>query len=125
MQHRASVLYLLNFSILLTHQIDSAYWHEWTLFHLPGGIQEFLLLNFLLALLFLYGFSEIVCGTRRGNFLALCLATAGIGAFLIHGYFLFHGAKEFSTPVSILLILATGIVSVVQAFYTIREIKKH
>jgi uncharacterized protein DUF6713 len=32
-------LFLLNSTVLLTHQIDAAYWHEWNLFLLPGGNQ--------------------------------------------------------------------------------------
>ena len=33
-------LYLVNASLLVTHEIDSAYWNEWELLHLPGGIQH-------------------------------------------------------------------------------------
>lgn len=35
-------LYLLNFALLFTHEIDSAYWKEWDLFGIPGGIKSFL-----------------------------------------------------------------------------------
>ena len=38
-------LYLLNAAVLITHEIDSAYWHEWDLFGIPGGIQFFLVLK--------------------------------------------------------------------------------
>jgi hypothetical protein len=40
-------VYLPNFALLVTHQIDSAYWRECELFHLPGGVQLNLVLNFL------------------------------------------------------------------------------
>ncbi len=36
-------LYLLNFALLFTHKIDSAFWKEWELFGIPGGIRECLL----------------------------------------------------------------------------------
>jgi hypothetical protein len=29
---------VLNLTLLITHQIDAAYWHEWEMFALPGGI---------------------------------------------------------------------------------------
>jgi hypothetical protein len=34
-------LFFANAVVLLTHQIDAAFWHEWVLFGLPGGIQFF------------------------------------------------------------------------------------
>jgi hypothetical protein len=36
--------YLTNATLLCVHEIDSAYWHEWSLFGIPGGIQLFLTL---------------------------------------------------------------------------------
>ena len=27
------------------HQVDAAYWREWSMFYLPGGIQGYLLLK--------------------------------------------------------------------------------
>ena len=51
-------LYLLNCALLFSHEIDSAYWQEWDLFGLPGGIQLFLVLNLLLLVVALYGFKR-------------------------------------------------------------------
>jgi len=31
-------LYLANAVLLINHEIDSAYWKEWELFKLPGGM---------------------------------------------------------------------------------------
>ena len=38
--HGALPCTFLNFALLVTHQIDSAYWKEWELFHLPGGAAQ-------------------------------------------------------------------------------------
>ena len=54
-QKLAVKLYLTNLALLATHEIDSAYWHEWNLFNLPGEIDLFLVLNFIV--LFVYCFS--------------------------------------------------------------------
>jgi hypothetical protein len=43
---RLAKLYMLNLALLATHEIDSAYWHEWEMFHLPGGVQGFLAAGF-------------------------------------------------------------------------------
>jgi len=39
-------LYLINAILLINHEIDSAFWKEWELFKLPGGIGGFLILHF-------------------------------------------------------------------------------
>ncbi len=71
-------LYLLNFALLFTHEIDSAYWKEWELFGIPGGIQVFLVLNLLLLLVALTGFRQVLLGERYGALFSLFLAASGI-----------------------------------------------
>lgn len=39
-------LYLANAILLICHEMDSAYWKEWELFRLPGGITLFLIIHF-------------------------------------------------------------------------------
>src|SRR5512146_2873166 len=48
-ERRLEALYASAFLLLIVHEIDSAYWHEWNLFGIPGGIQAFLLANVLLV----------------------------------------------------------------------------
>jgi len=118
------LLYLLNASLLLTHEIDSAYWQEWNLFGLPGGIQFFLVLNFLLVAVAFYGFSEVIKGTRAGAICSLILAAAGLFAFSIHTYFLLTGHPEFRLPASLIILAATLLVSVAQAILVISVLRK-
>ncbi len=113
-------LYLLNGAILLTHEIDSAYWKEWDLFGLGGGIQAFLAINFLMALAMLVGLEQLVRGTRAGHVFSLLLAASGILAVLVHGYFLVRGHPEFDLPASKMLLGATLIVSPAQAWQAYR-----
>jgi hypothetical protein len=61
-----SWLYAVNAVLLIVHEIDSAYWKEWELFHLPGGISGFLALHIPLILVVFYGFSRVVLETRGG-----------------------------------------------------------
>ena len=42
----ATQLYVGNIALLTTHQADAAYWHEWDVFGVPGGISFFLAFNF-------------------------------------------------------------------------------
>jgi hypothetical protein len=71
-------LYLLNGTLLLTHEIDSAYWKEWELFGIGGGIQLFLAINFLMALAVLVGLQKLLQGNRAGHVFSLGLAASGI-----------------------------------------------
>jgi len=116
------VLYLLNFSLLFTHEIDSAFWREWELFGLPGGIQVFLLLNFLLLLLALYGFRRLLQGAKSGYGFSLVLAGAGLFAFFIHSYFILKGHEEFTLPASLILLMLILIASLVQAIFALRAL---
>ncbi len=108
-------LYLLNLALLFTHEIDSAYWREWILFRIPGGIQVFLVFNFLLLLAALYGFQEAERGSRAGRIFSVVLACAGSFAFTIHTYFIHSGHAEFTLPASRILLWLILAVSLAQA----------
>ena len=114
-------LYLLNFALLFSHEIDSAFWKEWDLFGIPGGIQVFLLLNFLLLLVALFGFRRVLQGAKSGKWFSLLLAGAGIFAFSIHSYFILAGRPEFTLPASVALLALILITSLVQGLLTLKE----
>lgn len=116
-------LYLLNFALLFTHEIDSAFWKEWELFGIPGGIQMFLVLNILLLLVALIGFREVLQGGRYGSAFSLFLAASGAFAFSIHSYFILNGRSEFTLPVSMTLLFLILIVSLVQGFIVLNDMR--
>jgi hypothetical protein len=108
------LLYLANASVLITHEIESAYWREWELLHLPGEVQLFLFLNLGLVLLVLVGFRALVRGQRGGLWFSLGLAGAGVLAFSIHGFFLARGHPEFRLPTSYAILGVSFALSLVQ-----------
>jgi len=114
-------LYLLNFALLFTHEIDSAFWKEWELFGIPGGIQVFLVLNFLLLLVALIGFRQVLLGEKYGTAFSLMLAASGVFAFSIHSYFILNGRTEFTQPASLALLVIILIVSLVQGFVALSK----
>ena len=114
-QRALSWLYLLNASVLITHEIDSAYWEEWTLFGIPGGIQLFLVLNFPIVVLVLYGQQALVRGKLAGIALSWVLVAGGLSAAGIHSYFIFSGDLSFRQPASVFLLVATFVLSLLQA----------
>ena len=114
MKNYLSKLYIVNFALLITHEIDSAFWHEWNLFGIPGGIQVFLILSFILIIVFLIGIEKVVKGERGANTFSYLLAACGIFAFTIHTLFIILGKPEFRLPVSIAILVLILILSVVQ-----------
>ena len=114
-------LYLLNSALLLTHEVDSAYWKEWELFHLPGGIQLFDLLNFALILVVLVGFKLVLLRKKSGYFFSLLISLSGIAAFVIHGTFMLFGFSQFLLPVSLLILVSWLVVSIAQLIFTLKN----
>ena len=111
-------LYIINSVLLIVHEIDSAYWQEWKLFKLPGGIGFFLVLHLPLVFLILWGLVQLQQYTPAGYAMSMILAAAGIFAFTIHMVFMAKGNREFKTPLSIILLIATLVVSIIQAWVT-------
>ena len=107
-------LYLVNTVVLILHEIDSAYWQEWKLFHLLGDEPGFLLVHIPILALVLFGLVLIERGLLGGLILSLVLCCGGIFAFSIH-YFLMHrGCQEFKTPISQGILWVTMMLSLMQ-----------
>jgi len=112
-------LYVANAVLLITHEIDSAYWKEWELFRLPGGIAGFLLLHVPLLFVILWGLILVLRQSWWGLIVSLVLSLGGILAFGIHFYFLKQGRPEFDTAISKSILVGTLAVSITQAAVTL------
>jgi len=121
MKNYLTKLYVINFALLITHEIDSAFWHEWDLFGIPGGIQVFLILNLVLIAVFLFGLEKVINWERGAKIYSYLLAASGILALAIHTLFIVLGNPEFRLPVSIIILLLILIVSVVQIIAVYRS----
>ncbi len=93
-------LYVAELTLLIIHEMDSTYWKEWDLFHLPGGQAGFLLMHLPLWPLAIYGAIEVWSSAPAGVVFALVIAAAGLAGFGLHTYFLRTGHPEFNTPIS-------------------------
>ena len=75
-------LYVANLSLLATHQADAAYWHEWDVFGVPGGLPFFLLFNVAAVALLATGLVRVAEGAPAARgFAWLC---AGVGCSPAH-----------------------------------------
>ena len=113
-------LYWINAALLLTHEIDSAYWHEWKLFGVPGDIEGFLLFNFVLIVIVLHGFRQLLLEAPSGRWYAVLLGGGGVFAFTVHLTFIALGRSEFATLASVALLVCTGVASLVQIVLAVR-----
>jgi hypothetical protein len=107
-------LFSANSIVLLSHQIDAAYWREWTPFGIPGGIQVFVLLNIPIIALILFGQRALAFGRESGSAISWALAASGVFAVAFHGFHLLRGDDAFRTPVSLALLFATLVLSLAQ-----------
>ncbi|MCG8393783.1 MAG: hypothetical protein MI745_11935 [Pseudomonadales bacterium] len=107
-------LFLLNSTVLFTHQIDAAYWHEWEMFHLPGGNQLNLLLNLPIIGVVLLAFYQVATQSPKQRLAHQFLAFLGLLTVIIHSGFFLAGHEAFLQPVSLLLLAATLILSLWQ-----------
>ena len=112
-------LYLANTLVLIVHEIDSAFWKEWRLFHLPGGEAGFLLLHFPLLLPVLVGLVLVERGASSGLILSFLLCGGGLFAFSIHTFFIRRGHPQFKTSSSQAILWATLLLSLAQLSMTI------
>jgi hypothetical protein len=111
---------VLNLALIITHQIDAAYWHEWEMFALPGGIQFFNFLNFFIFLFLVSCFIPVTQRKRFGFAYSIVIAAMCSLALPIHTGFAIAGFTQFHLPSSIIVIVLTFLVSIVQIFFTFR-----
>ena len=89
---------------LILHQVDAAYWREWEMFHVPGGIQGFLVFNLAAVAVVLVGYRHVLLETRLAPRYAAVCAALGAGTFLIHAGFALAGLEQFHLPLSIAIL---------------------
>jgi len=100
-------LYLIDATLLITHEIDSAYWKEWELFRLPGGATFFMILHLPLVFLALFGAALIARHSPTGVIFALVVSAGGAAAFVIHTVFILLGHRQFRTLISLAILAGT------------------
>ena len=116
------LIYFANAILLILHEIDSAYWKEWKLFGLKGGMNGFLVFNLIAVIPLLYGLVEVSHETWTGFVISLLVALVGLFTFGIHMYYLKKGRKEFDVLSSKLILLSILIVSAAQVWFSIQNL---
>ncbi|MCG6880124.1 MAG: hypothetical protein LJE96_13380 [Deltaproteobacteria bacterium] len=94
-----TVGYILNATLLILHEIESAYEKEWDILKLPGNVTGFLLLHIPIIFLIFYGLIEIEKGSTTGMVLGVVLGIAGIIPFMVHKLII-KTPDQFNLPIS-------------------------
>lgn len=82
-----TMIYILNATLLLLHEIESAYEKEWEILGLPGRISGFLLLHVPIIVVIFLGLIEIEKLSALGLILGILFGIGGIVPFLVHKLF--------------------------------------
>lgn len=112
------IFYLSNITLLLVHEIESAFEKEWEILHLPGNITGFLIIHIPIILLFLYGALQIEKGTQIGLILGLILGIGGLVPFVVHKI-LFRRKEHFNRLISDIIIYLNVIMGIGTALLAI------
>jgi len=105
------ILYILNATLLLLHEIESAYEKEWEILKLPGKITGFLLMHIPIILLLFWGLLEIYKQTTIGMVIGIITGIGGLIPFVVHKL-LVKSDRHFNQLISNIIIflnIITGI----------------
>jgi hypothetical protein len=98
------VVYILNLMLLVLHEIESAYFKEWEILKLPGGITGFLLLHLPILAVFFYGLASIALASDLGLVIGIVAGAGGLLPILVHKV-LVRRKNAFHLPISIIVMV--------------------
>lgn len=110
--------FIANASLLILHELDSAFEREWEILRLPGGISGFLLLHIPILLFLFYGTILLERGSTAGVPLSIFAGIGGTVPLLVHKV-LVKRSDRFNRLGSSVLLFAncgTGVLLVVLGF---------
>lgn len=79
-----TVLYIINATLLLLHEIESGFEKEWEILKLPVKITGFLLIHIPIIFFLFYGALEIDRQTMLGLILGIITGIGGLIPFVVH-----------------------------------------
>ena len=114
-----TLLYIVNGTLLLLHEIESAYEKEWEIFRLPGKITGFLLLHIPIIILLFYGLIEIEKSSTIGLIFGIIFGIGGVIPSIVHKLF-FKTHDQFNLLISNAIIYLNILSGISLLFLSIR-----
>lgn len=116
------LLFIVNATLLILHEIESGYEKEWLILRLPFKLTGFLIAHIPVIIVMFYGAIEIYKDSKIGYILGAILGLAGTLPFFIHKIFIYR--KDcFNQVISRLIILLNFIVGIIIIGFSIYFIK--
>ena len=109
------LFYILNATLLLLHEIESAYEKEWEILKLPGKITGFLFLHVPIIFLLFWGLVEIFNQSTLGLIIGITSGLGGPIPFIVHKL-LMKKVGHFDKPISNVIMtlnILTGIITII------------
>ena len=78
------ILYIINVTLIILHEIESGYEKEWELLKIPGKLTGFLLLHIPIVFMFFYGFYCIIIYPQSKGILSIVVGIIGFIPFIVH-----------------------------------------
>ena len=103
-----TMIYILNATFILLHEIEAAYEKEWQILKLPGKITGFLLMHIPIILILFFGAIEISNSSKTGYILGIVTGIGGILPFAIHKIII-KKKESFNRPISLIIIYSNFI----------------
>lgn len=95
--------YILNATLILLHEIESAYEKEWEILKLPGRITGFILMHIPIILILFFGLLALERLSFLGYFIGIMSGVGGLIPFLVHKV-LVRKNEHFKSGISNILI---------------------
>lgn len=111
-----TVLFIVNASLLLLHEIESAYEKEWEILKLPGRVTGFLILHIPIILLMFYGVIEIERLSIVGKIIGIIFGVGGIVPLFVHKVLVYRKEK-FNLVISNIIIYSNAVIGVCTLIY--------
>ena len=115
-----TMLYVVNATLLLLHEIESAYEKEWEILKLPGKITGFLLLHIPIIILIFYGLIEIDKNSAAGMIIGIFTGIGGIIPFIVHKIIV-RKKDHFNLLISNAIIYLNGLSGLGLLFLSVRR----
>jgi len=103
-----TIVFMINATLLILHEVESAYWKEWEVLKLPGHITGFIIIHIPILLLMLYGLIEVEKQSPSGNIFCLIFGIGGLVPFLVHSL-LAKKEDRFNLIISKILIYSNAV----------------
>lgn len=118
------LLYILNATLLLLHEIESAYEKEWEILKLPGKITGFLLIHVPIIFLLFFGLIELYNLTVIGLIIGILTGIGGLIPFMVHKL-LVKKSECFNRPISNVILILNIITGSGTLFLSIARLLFH